>query len=154
MFSHKKKQICKVKDVLINLVVGILSQCTHISNCHNVHYKAMIFPVVMNGCVSWTIKKAECQSIDASELWCQRTLENPVDSNKVKPVNPKGNQPWMFTGRTDAEAEAPILWPPDVKSQLIRKDSDAGKDWEQEEKWATEDEMFWWYHWLNGHEFE
>ena len=129
--------------------MGILSQCTHISNCHNVYYKIMIFPVVIYGCESWTIKKAECQIIDAFELWCQRTLENILDNNKVKPVNHKGNQHWMFTGRTDAEAGAPILWPPDVKSQLIRKDSDAGKDWEQE-KWATEDEMFGWHHWLNG----
>ena len=65
------------------------------------------------------------------ELWCQRTLENPLNNNEVNPVNPKGNQPWMFTGRTDAEGEAPIFWLPDVKSQLIRKDSDAGEDWEQ-----------------------
>ena len=72
--------------------MGILSQCTHISNCHNVYYKIMIFPVVIYGCESWTIKKAECQIIDAFELWCQRTLENILDNNKVKPVNPKGNQ--------------------------------------------------------------
>ena len=73
---------------------------------------------------------------------------------EVKPVHPKGNQSWIFIGRTDAEAEAPILWPPDVKSRLIRKDADAGKDWRQEEKGATEDEMVGWHHWLNGHEFE
>ena len=74
---------------------------------------------------------------------------------KIKPVNPKGNQFWIFTGRTDAEAEASIPWPPDVKSQLIGKDPDAGKDWGQEEKGMTEDEMVGWNHWLfNGHEFE
>ena len=85
--------------------------------------KAMVFSVVMYGCESWTIKKAECQRIDAFELWCwRRFLEVPWI------VNPKGNQPWIFTGRIDAEAEAPILWPPDAKSQLTGKDPDAGKD--------------------------
>ena len=77
-----------------------------------------------------------------------------MDSKVIKPVNPKGNQPWLFIGKTDAEAEAPILWPPDVKSQLIGKDPEAGKDWEQEEKGAREDEMVAWHHQLNGHEFE
>ena len=84
-------------------------------------------------CESWTIKKAESWRIDAFELWCRRRLLSPLDS-KIKPVNPKGSQPWKFIGRTDAEAEVPILWPPDVKSWLIRKDPDTGKDWEQEEK--------------------
>ena len=79
-------------------------------------------------------------------------LEKNLDSKEIKPVNPKGNQLWIFIGRTDAEAL--ILWPPDVKSQLIGKDPDAGKDWGQEEKVATEDEMVGWHHWLNGHEFE
>ena len=72
----------------------------------------------------------------------------------IKPVNLKGNQPWIFIGRTDAEAEAPILWPSDVKSQLIRKDPDAGRDWGQEEKGTPEDEMAGWHHWLNGHKSE
>ena len=71
----------------------------------------------------------------------EKTVESPLDSKEIKPVNPKGNQSWIFTGRTDAEAEAPILWPPDVKSQLIGKDLDAGKDWKQKEKGAAEDEM-------------
>ena len=80
--------------------------------------------------------------------WClqivvlEKTPESPLGCKKIKPVNPKGNQPWIFTGRTDAEAEAPVVWPPDAKSRLIRKDPDAGKDWRQEEKRATEDEMF------------
>ena len=78
----------------------------------------------------------------------EKTLERALDNKDIKPFNPEGNQPWIFIGRTDAEAEAPILWPPDGKSQLIRKDPDAGKDWEQEEKRATEDEMVGWYHWL------
>ena len=101
--------------------------------------KAMVFPVDIYGCESWTVKKAECRRIDAFEL-LEKTLESPLDC-KIKPVNPKGNQPWIFTGRTDAEAEAPILSPPDVKSRLIRKDPDAGKYWRQEEKGMTEVEM-------------
>ena len=83
-----------------------------------------------------------------------KTLESPLDSREIKPINHKGNQPWIFTGRTDAEVKALILWPPEVKNQLIGKDPDAGKDWGQEEKGATEDEMAGWRHWLNGHEFE
>ena len=92
--------------------------------------------------------------------WCfqtvvlKKTLESPLDSKEIQPVNPKGNQSWLFFGRTDAEAEAPILWSSDVKSQLIRKDPNAGKDWAQEEKGATEDEMVGWHHLFNGHEFE
>ena len=95
----------------------------------------------------------------APKNWCfwtvvlEKTLESPLDC-KIKPVNPKGNQSWMFTGRTDVEAETPILWPPDVKNWLIWKDPDAGKDWRQEEKGTTEDEMVGWHHWLDGHEFE
>ena len=91
-----------------------------------------VFPVVMCRCESWTINKVDCQITDAFELWCWRSLESPMDCKEIKPVNPKGNQPWIFIGRTDAEAS--ILWPPDAKSQLIRKDLDAGKDWRQEEK--------------------
>ena len=113
--------------------------------------KAMVFPVVMYGCKSWTIKKAEDWRIDAFELWCWRTLENPLDC-KIKPVHPKGNQSRIFIERTDAEAEAPVLWPPDAKIQLIGKDSDAGRGWGQEEKGSTEDELAGWHHWLDGHE--
>ena len=91
--------------------------------------------------------------------WCfqtevlEKTLESPLDCMEIKPVNPKGNQSWIFIGRTDAEAEAPILWPPDAKSWLIGNDHKAGKDWRQEEK-RTEDEMVGWHHQLVGHEFE
>ena len=81
-------------------------------------------------------------------------FESPLDSKEIKPVNPKGNQLLLFIGRIDTEAEAPILWPPNVKSWLIGKDPGAGKDWGQEEKGTTEDEMVTWNHWLNGHEFE
>ena len=95
--------------------------------------KAMAFPVVMYGCESWTIKKAKHWRIDAFELSCWRKLESPLDC-KIKPVNPKGNQSWMFIGRSDAEAETPILWPPDVKNWLIGKDPDAGKDWRRKSR--------------------
>ena len=84
----------------------------------------------------------------------EKILESPLDCKEIQPVNPKGNQPWIFIGRTDAEAEALILWPPYVKSQFIGKDPDAVKDWGQEEKGTTEDEMVGWHHQLNGHEFE
>ena len=114
----------------------------------------MVFPVVMYGCESWNIKEAECQRIDAFELVLEKTLESPLDSKAIKLVNPKGKQSWIFIGTTDAEAEAPIPWPPDVKSQLIRKDPNAEKDWRQEEKGTTEDEMVGWLHRLNTHEFE
>ena len=108
----------------------------------------MVFLVVMYGCESWTIKKAEHWRTDAFELWLEKTLESPLDFKEIKPINLKGNQPWIVTGRTDAEVEALILWPPDAKSQLIRKDS------RQEEKGMTEDEMVGWHHRLHEHEFE
>ena len=115
--------------------------------------KAKVFPVVMYGCESWTIKKAECRRTDAFELWCWRTLESPLDCKEIQPVHSKGNQSCIFIGRTDAEAEAPILWPPDVKSWLFEKDLDARKDWEQEKE-AAEEEMIGWHYWLDGHKFE
>ena len=84
----------------------------------------------------------------------EKTLESPLDFKEIKPVNPKGNQSWIFIRRTDGEAEAPILWPPDAKSWLTAKDPDAGKDWRREEKGTTEDKTVGWHHQLNGHEFE
>ena len=92
--------------------------------------------------------------------WCfwtvvlGKTLESPLGCKEIQPVYPKGNQSWIFIGRTDAAAETPIFWPPGAKTWLIGKDPDAGKDWRQEEKGTTEDEMVVWHHWLNGHEFE
>ena len=115
--------------------------------------KAMVFPVVIYGCECSSIKKGW-----APKNWClptvvlKKTLESPLDSKEIHPVNPKRDQSWVFIGRTDTEA--PILWPPDAKSQLIGKDLDDGKDWRQKEKGTTEDEMVGWYHRLNGHEFE
>ena len=113
--------------------------------------KAMVFPVVMYGCgldykESWTKKNWFFWTVVF-----EKTLESPLDCKEIKPVNPEGNQSWIFIGRTDAKA--PILWPPDGKSWLIRKDPDAGKDWGQEHKRVIENEMVGWHHWLNGHEF-
>ena len=84
----------------------------------------------------------------------EKTLESPLECKEIKPVNPKGNQSWIFTGRTDTEVETSMLWPPDAKNWLIWKGPDAGKDWRQGEKGMTEDEMVGWHHWLDGHEFE
>ena len=102
----------------------------------------------------------DCKVKWASKNWCfwtgvlEKILESPLDSKENKPVNPKGNQSWIFIGRTDAKAETPILWPPEAKNWLIWKDPDAGKDWRQEEKGTIENEMIGWHHQLNGYEFE
>ena len=98
---------------------------------------------------SWAPKNGSFQTVVM-----EKTLKSPLNSKSIKPVSLKGNQPWIFIGKTDGKAEAPILWPSDVRSWLIGKDSDAGKDWGQEEKGLTEDELFGWYHQLDGHEFE
>ena len=121
---------------------GSSSQCYSFSSSHvwmwELHYKE-----------SWAVKN-----------WCfwtvvlEKTLESPLNCKEIQPVHPKGNQSWIFTGRTDAEAEALLLWPPDGKNWLIRKDPDAWNDWRQEEKGMTEDEMVGWHHWLYGSEFE
>ena len=100
----------------------------------------------------------DCEESWAPKNWCfwsvlEKTLESPLYSKEIQPVHPKRDQSWVFIGRTDVEAETPILWPPDVKNWHIWKDPDAGKDWEQEEKRTTEDEMPGWHHWLNGHGF-
>ena len=117
--------------------------------------KAISFSVVVYRCDGWTIKKAEYWIIDAFEQFkiVQKTIKSYLDF-KIQPVNLKGNQSWIFIGKTDAEAETPILWPLDVKNWLIGKNSDAGNKWRQEEKGMTEDEMVGWHHQLDGHEFE
>ena len=99
------------------------------------------------------------ESWDPKNWWfwtvvLEKALESPLDCKEIQPVHPKGNHSWIFIGRIDAEAETPILWLPDVKNWLIWKDPDAGKDWGQEDKGMTEDEMVGWHHWLSGHEFE
>ena len=107
----------------------------------------------------WELDHKEDWSLKKWYFWTvvlEKTLENPLDCKEIKQVNPKGNQSWIFIGRTDAEPEILILWPPDEKNWLIWKDpvAVAGKDWRQEEKGTTEDEMVGWHHWLSGHEFE
>ena len=102
----------------------------------------------------------DCKESWVLKNWCfwtvvlKKPLESPLDCKEIQPVHPKWNQSWIFIGRTDAEAETPILWPPDVKNWLIWKDPDAGKDWRREEKGSTEDEMVGWHHWRDGPEFE
>ena len=105
----------------------------------------------------WELDYKESWALKKYCFWTvvlEKTLESPLDSKDIQPINPKGNESWIFIGRTDAEVETPILWPPDVKNWLIGKDLDAGKDWRWEEKETTEVEMVVWYHRLNGHEFE
>ena len=115
--------------------------------------KAMVFPVAW----MWELDYKESW---VTKNWCfwtvvlEKTLENPLDCKEIQPVHVKGNQSWIFIGRTDAEAETPILWPPDAKNWLIGKDCDAGKGWKREEKGMIEDEMVGWHHWLDGHQFE
>ena len=118
--------------------------------------KAMVFPVVMYGCESWTVEKAEHQRIDAFELWCWgRLLRVPWTARSSnRSILKEIDQSWVFIGRTDAKAETSILWPPHAKSCLIGKDSDAGRDWGQEEKGTTKDEMAGWHHGLDGRESE
>ena len=139
---------------MTNLVSKLKSRNTTLPT--KVHLvKAMVFPVVRYGCENWTTKKAELQRIEAFELWCwRRLLKSPWNCKETKPINTKGNQSWIFIGRTDAEPKAPILWPFDMKNWLIWKDPDARKDWRQEEKGTTEDELAGWHHKLNEHEFE
>ena len=117
--------------------------------------KAMVFPLVMYGCESWTVKKAERRSIGC--FWTvvlEKTLESPLDCKEIQPVHSEGDQPCYFFGRNDVKAETPVLWPPHAKSWLTGKDSDAGRDWGQEEKGTIEDEMAGWHHWLDGRESE
>ena len=115
--------------------------------------------------VHWPIFQNLMWEVDYKESWVlknwcfwtvvlEETLESPLDCKEIQPVHPKDNQSWIFIGRTDAEAKTPILWPPDAKIWLIWKDPDAGKDWRQEEKGTTEDEMVGWHNWHDGHEFE
>ena len=154
-YSHEIRRLLLLRRNAMTNLDSILKSrdITLLTKVHLV--KAIVFPVVMYGCESWTIKKAECQRIDAFELWCwRRLLRSPLDCKEIQPVHPTGNQSWIFIGRTEAEVETPILWLPDAKNWLIGKDPDAGKDWRQEEKGMTEDEMVGWHHWLNGHEFE
>ena len=133
--------------------LGSILKSRHITLPTKVHLgKVMFFPVVMYGCENWTIKKAEHWRIDAFGLWCwRRFLRVPWTARRSNLVDPEGNQSWIFIGKTNAEA--PVVWPPDVKNKLTGKDADAGKDWRQE-KGMTEKEMVGWHHRFDGHEFE
>ena len=130
LWIHTYFKIQFLKKFILNECTILCSyqQCTLLTKVCLV--KAMVFSAVMYRCDSWTIKKDERWRIDAFEL-LEKTLESPLDCKESKPVNSKGNQFSIFIGRTDAEPETPILWPPDVKRQLIGKDPDAGKDWKQ-----------------------
>ena len=155
---------------IIRLVVEMLCLCLHLNhqdgltaNCHPqsqvISLRLCIFelqiftlPKTSVWCESWTIKKAESQRIDAFELWYwRRLLRVPWTARRSNQSILK--ESWVFIGRTDVEAEAPTLWPPDVKNRVIGKAPDAGKDWRQEKKGMIEDKMVGWHHWLNGHEF-
>ena len=153
--SHESKRCLLLGRKVMTNIDSILKSKS-ITLPTKVHLvKAVVSPVVMYGCESWTIRKAECRRTDAFELWCwRRPLESPLDCKEIQPVHSEGDQPWDFFGRNDAKAETPVLWWPHAKSWLIGKDSDAGRDWGQEEKGMTEDEMAGWHHWLDGHEIE
>ena len=150
--SHEiKRGLLLGRKAMINLESILKSR--DITLLTNVHiFKAMVFTVVMFKC-ELNFRKVECWRIDAFELQRWRRLESPLDCKESKPIHPKGNQHWIFTGRADAEAEAeaPILRLPDGKNKHTGKDPDAGKDWGQEEKGMTEDEMVGWYHRLDRH---
>ena len=153
--SHEiKRHLVLGRTAMVNLDSMLKSR--DIALPTKVHLvKTMVFPLVMDGCESWTIEKSW-----ALKNWCfwtvvlEKTPESPLDSKEIQSVYPKGNQSWIFIVRTDAEAETPILWSPDAKNWLTRKDPDARIDWRQEEKGMTEDEMTGCNHWLDGHEFE
>ena len=130
----KLDSILKSRDVILPTKVHLV--------------KAMIFLVDMYGCQSWTIKKEFSNTVVL-----EKTLESPLDGKEIQPIHPKGNQSWIFIGRTGAKAETPTFWPPDAKNWLTGKDPDAGKDWRREEKGMTEDEIVAWHHRLNGREF-
>ena len=150
--SHEiKRRLLLGRKVMTNLDSILKSRdITLPTKVHLV--KAMVFPVVICGCESWAIKKAEHRRIDAFELSCwRRLLRVPWTARRS---NQSILKSWVFIGRTDAEAETPILSPPDAKNWLIGKAPDAGKDWRLEEKGMTEGEMVGWHHWLDGHEFE
>ena len=153
-WSHEIKRCLLLGRKAMNNLDSILKS-RDITLPTKVHLiKALVLPVFMYGCENWTIKKVECRRIDAFELWCwRRLLRVPWTAKEIEPVHPKGDQSWVFIGRTDAEAEAPILWPPDAKNWLIGKDPDAEKDWGHG-KGVTEDKMVGWHLQLNGHEFE
>ena len=152
-YNHEIKRCLLLgRKVMTNLDSILKSR--NITSLTNVHLvKATVFPVVW----MWELDHKESWVPKNRWFWTvvlEKTLESPLDCKEIQPIHLKGDQSWVFIGRTDIQAETSILWPPDVKSWLIRKDPDAGKDWRQEEKGTTEDEIVEWHHHLNGHEFE
>ena len=153
--SHEiKRHLLLGRKAMTNL--DIIFKSKDITLPTKVHLvKVMVFPVVTYGCESWT-----CEESWAPNNWCfwtvvlEKTLDSSLDCKEIQPVYSEGDQQWDFFGRNDAEAETPVLQPPHVKSWLTGKDSDDGRDWEQEEKVTTEDEMAGWHHWLDGRESE
>ena len=150
---------CNCRFVCLLSILSVFTSCKFGTLAVRL-VKAMVSSVVMYGCELDSLM--EWVTLDyeegwAPKSWCfwtvvlEKNFESPLDSKEIQPVHPKGDQSWVFIGRTDVEAETPILWPPDVKKWLIWKDPDAGKDWRWE-KGTTEDEMVGWHHWLNGHE--
>ena len=133
--------VLKSKDIILQTKVHIVKAM--------VFYSSHVWMWELDHKGGWALKNRCFQF-----LVLEKTSESPLDSKDIKPIHPKGNQPWIFIGRTDAEAETPILWPLDTKSRFIGKEPDSGKDWGQEEKGVTENEIVGWHHWLNRHEFE
>ena len=153
--SHEIKRCLLLgRKVMTNLDSILKSRDITLPTTKTPLVKAMVFPV--SHVWMWEL---DYEKSWAPKNWCfwavvlEKTVESPLDCKEIQPVRPKGNQSWIFIGRTDAEAETPILWPPDAKNWLIGKDPDAGKNWRQEEKGMTDVEMVGWHHW-NGHEFE
>ena len=154
IWSHEiKRHLLLGRKVMANLDSILKNRDTILPT--KVHLvKAMVFPVVIYGCENWTVKKAERQRLDAFELWCWRRLWESLGL-QGDPTSPFWRRSALvFLGRNDAKAETPVLWPPHAKSWLIGKDSDAGRDWGQEEKGTIEDEMAGWHHWLDGRVFD
>ena len=149
-----KRHLLLGRKTMTNLDSILKSRDIALSTKVHIVKDMFFFPVAMDGC------ELDRKESRAPKNWCfwtvmlEKTLESPLDSKGIKPVNSKGNQYWIFIWKTDIEAEAPILWPPDAKYWLTGEDPDAGKDWEQEEKGMTEDEMAGWHHRHDGHGFE
>ena len=153
--SHEIKRCLLLGRILMTNLDSILKSRDIILPTKVHLVKAMVF--FSSHVWMWELDHKEGCTLKSWCFWTvmlEKTLESPLDYKESQPVHPKRNQSWISIGRTGAEAETPIFWPPDAKNWLIRKDPDAGKDWRQEEKGTTEDEMFGWHHWFNGHEFE
>ena len=161
IFLPEYPQIICPQNILLSNAVNILCKDDsgdifkqhfqgHLNNI--LQWTWILWRVIIK-CESWTIKKAEHKELMLLNCGVEKTLESPLDCKEIQPVHTKGDQSWVFIERTDTKAEIPVLWPPHAKSWLIGKDSDAGKDWGQEEKGTTEDEMVGWHHRLDGHGF-